>query len=65
MPRGIGLIGTVQNLPNPLFFSFSVVFSFHGHLVLIDLSCFKEATKVHTKILFSLDHEYIYSLNSL
>ena len=46
-------------------FSFSVVFSFHGHLVLIDLSCFKETIKVHTEILFSLEYGNIYSLNSL
>ena len=46
-------------------FLFSVVFSFHGYLVLIDLNCFKETTKLHTKILFSVNYGYIYSLNSL
>ena len=57
--------GALQNWANSLFFSFSVVFSFHGHLVLIDLNGFKQATKGLTKILFILDHGYIYSLDSL
>ena len=58
---GVGYVGAVQNLANPLFFV-SVVFSFHGRIVLIDLNFFKEATKIHTKILCSLDHGYIYSI---
>ena len=36
-----------------------------SYLVLIDLNCFKEATKVYTKISFRQDHRYKYSLNSL
>jgi len=34
-------------------------------LFLIDLNCFKKATKVHTKMLVMLDHKCIYLLNSL
>ena len=48
-----------------IFFIFYQFLTFSVHLVLIDLNCFKDATKMHTKILFRLDHGHIYLLNSL
>ena len=36
-----------------------------SHLFLINLNCFKEATKVYIEISFRLNHGYKYSLNSL
>ena len=60
LARGCRTVGVYS-----IFFIFYQFLTFFYSSFFIDLNCFKDATKMHTKILFRLDHGYIYLLNSL